>query len=366
MKLPAGSAVWLFALAALGSEAPLRFEEMSGGPRVVACLPEELSGTLPPGGLTQAQGESVLFLALLGKDAKTPGPSMLGRYEHTGRLLSFTPRIPLAHGTWYRAVLRIAGGDTILDYSPPAPEAKAPPRVLSIYPSAAVLPANQLRFYIYFDRSMRGGKEVFKHLSLSDDTGSEIEAPWLEDGIWEEKSSCLILYIHPGRIKRGVELRESAGPVLRENQDYSLMVRGEWTDLEGNKLGCDTIKKFRTAGEEIRRVDLGDWEVNAPAVDTCDALTLVLGKTLDYRGLLSGLTVRGPGGQPVDGRISVGTDEKTWSFTPFRPWLAVGYWIDVSPDLEDVAGNTPLRPFDRDLLSPKAMEQSLQIYFKPR
>ncbi|NBV35454.1 MAG: hypothetical protein EBR81_17115 [Proteobacteria bacterium] len=333
---------------------------------MVACLPDVLSGTLPPGGLTQAQGESVLSLALLGKDTKTPGPSMLGRYEHTGCIVSFTPRIPLAHGGSYRAFLRVGGGETFLDYSPPAPEQKAPPRVVNIYPSASVLPANHLRFYICFDRSMRGGREVFKHLSLVDDAGREINAPWLEDEIWDDKSNCLILYIHPGRIKRGVDLRESAGPVLRENQDYSLMVRGEWTDLEGNKLGCDTIKKFRTAGEELGRVDLGDWKVNAPAVDTCDALTLVLGKTLDYRGVLSGLTVRGPGGQPVDGRISVGTDEKTWSFTPFRPWLAVGYWIDVSPDLEDVAGNTPLRPFDRDLLSPKAMEQSLQIYFKPR
>ena len=49
-------------------------------------------------------------------------------------------------------------------YKTPKAEAKAPPKVVKIYPTADVLPANHLKFYIYFDRPMRGGKELFNQI----------------------------------------------------------------------------------------------------------------------------------------------------------------------------------------------------------
>src|SRR4051794_34521090 len=201
-------------IGAQSADAPLRFEASPGGRHVLARLPAEVSGKLPAGFLTQAQGEEVLTVSLIADDAKKPGPTMLGKYQHVGDDLRFTPRLPLSPGATYRATLKIAGSTTSLDYRVPTPSAKSPPKIVKIYPSADVLPANQLRFYIYFDRPMRGGKELFKHLAILDDQGNEIEEPWLVDEIWDEENNCLILYIHPGRIKWGVELRESMGPVL--------------------------------------------------------------------------------------------------------------------------------------------------------
>src|SRR4029077_4857831 len=162
------------------------------------------------------------------------------------------------------ASLKAATSISSLDYRIPPPMAKAPPRVVKIYPSADVLPANHLRFYIHFDRPMRGGKELFKHLAILDDKGKEIDEPWLVDEIWDEENICLILYIHPGRIKWGVELRESMGPVLHEKRSYALVGGGAWTDLEGNKIGKDTIKKFRTTAEDRVRIELGDWKLTTP------------------------------------------------------------------------------------------------------
>ena len=366
MKLAACIAAWLCGFAAFGSEAALRFEATPGGLQVVASLSAERTVPLPTGWLSQEQGEAVLSLALLGNDGKTTGPKMLGRYEHTGSRLAFTPRVPLAHGASYRASLHVAGRETSLDYTPPAPEPKVPPKVLHVYPSASVLPANQLRFYLHFDRPMRGGKEIFTYLSLVDDAGREIEAPWLDDEIWDEKDNVLVLYIHPGRIKRGVELRESLGPVLRENQSYSLVVRGAWTDLEGNKLGSDTIKKFRTKGEDLGRLEMSGWKLRAPAAETREDVTLFFGKSVDYRGLLSGLSVTGAHGQLVEGTVSIGADETSWAFKPSLPWKTGRHRIVVSPDLEDVCGNTPERPFAVDLSSAKAPAQALQMSFETR
>ena len=128
--------------------------------------------------------------------------------------------------------------------------AKAPPRIIKIYPTADVLPANHLRFYIYFDRPMRGGTELFKHLVILDDKGKEVEEPWLVDEIWDEENNCLILYIHPGRIKWGVLLRLLLGPVLEPERSYTLVVGEGVLDADGRKLGKEFRKKFKAVAEE--------------------------------------------------------------------------------------------------------------------
>jgi hypothetical protein len=353
-------------LYAQGANEPLRFETTPVGRHVVARLAAEVAGKLPAGALTQAQGEAVLTLSVLQDETKTPGPSMLGKYERSGNEVKFTPRFPLSAGATYRASGKAAGTTTVLDYRVPAPAAKAPPRVVNIYPTADVLPANHLRFYIYFDRPMRGGKELFNHLLILDEKGKEVEEPWLVDEIWDEENNCLILYIHPGRIKWGVELRELMGPVLYEKRSYTLVVRGEWTDLDGNKIGKDTFKKFRTTPEDRVRIELGEWKLTAPKAGTHDAVTLTLSKSIDYRSLHTGLTVVNAKGQAIAGTIAAGKDEKSWTFAPTQPWQTGKHRVNVNPDLEDVAGNTPSRPFDMNLLTPRFPAQKLHFEFEPR
>src|SRR5687767_12415770 len=94
---------------AQSADSPLRFDTTPAGRQVVARLPADVAGKLPVGRLKQEQGQTILMLSLLGDDAKTPGPSMLGKYERTGNELTFTPRFPLNAGATYRASLRAAG-----------------------------------------------------------------------------------------------------------------------------------------------------------------------------------------------------------------------------------------------------------------
>jgi hypothetical protein len=352
----------LFVLTA-GMDAPIRFEATPEGRQVVARLPAEIAAKLPAGRLTQEQGEAILTLSLVPDNAKVLSPSMFGKYERTGNELKFTPRLPLSAGVTYRASLHSTGSKASLDYRVPMPGVKTPPKVVKIYPSADVLPANHLRFYIYFDRPMRGGTKLFQHLAILDDKGKEVDEPWLVDEIWDEENNCLILYIHPGRIKWGVELRELMGPVLYKDRSYALVIRGEWTDLDGNKIGKDTVKKFRTTVEDRVRIELSDWKLTAPAAGTRDAVALTFPKSIDYRSLQSGLTIANAKDKPVAGAITIGPDEKSWRFTPNQPWQAGPHRVHVSPDLEDVAGNTPTRPFDMNLLTPRWPAQKLQLEF---
>src|SRR5262245_7602957 len=123
-------------LVAQSADAPLRFEATPTGRHVVARLPAEFAGKLPTGRLSQEQGEAVLTLSLLAEDSKTPGPSMIGKYDRSGNELTFTPRFPLSAGATYRASLKAAGSTASLDYKMPMPAPKAPPKVVKIYPSA--------------------------------------------------------------------------------------------------------------------------------------------------------------------------------------------------------------------------------------
>jgi hypothetical protein len=345
----------------------LRFQANGDqGYEVVATWQGDKKG-VPQGRLTQEQGERLLTVHLLTDDAKGQkalGPAMLGSYEATENQLTFKPRFSLEPGQSYRAVWKGAGQSATSDHAIPKAAAKAPPRVLKIYPTADVLPANHLKFYIYFDRPMRGGKEIFDHVELVDDKGKVIIDAWLLDEIWDEENNCLIIYIHPGRIKWGVLLRELLGPVLFENRNYSLVVRGRLTDVAGNKIGADVVKKFRTTPEDRVRIDLSQWKLTAPKAGTRELVTLGFPKAIDHRGMQNRLHVVDDSGKQVDGTITFGKEEKTWHFTPAQPWQEKAYHIDVDERLEDVAGNTPEKAFDVDLKAPKLAPQKLRFDFR--
>ncbi len=221
-----------------------------------------------------------------------------------------------------------------------------------IYPTADVLPANVLRFTIHFSQPMRGGKEIFNQIVILDADGNVVENPWLTDEMWDETGQILIIYIHPGRIKWGVILRDVYGPVLYADRSYSLVVRGSMLDANGQKIGKDYTRKFRTTAEDRVRINLGDWKIETPKAGTNVPLSLSFPKSLDHNSLGKLLAVKDANDKLVAGAISLAKDEKAWSFTPARPWESKEYRVVIDSKFEDVAGNTPQRPFDLDIKAP--------------
>ena len=51
----------------------------------------------------------------------------------------------------------------------------------------------------------------------------------------------------------------------------------------------------------------------------------------------------------IAGVSEVGRGEGGWIFVPDVPWEGGDYQLVVEPRLEDVAGNSPARVFDRDI-----------------
>jgi hypothetical protein len=279
--------------------------------------------------------ESVL--SVYAADAQTP---MLGSYSHEGDTLVFRPRFPLTRGVAYRAVY--PGGTFTLDAAPAlAPTA----RVEHIYPSASILPANELKLYIYFSAPMSRG-EAWQHIHLLDDAGKPVPLAFLEldHELWDPDNRRLTVLFDPGRIKRGLVPTNEIGPPVVEGKHYRLAIDREWHDAQGVRL-AEGFEKIFTGGPSDRvPPDPKHWMITSPKAGTLEPLIVEFPKPMDYALLQRMIEVPG-----VAGSISVDRDETRWRFTPHTPWKAGAYHLVADNLLEDIAGNHLDRAFDVDL-----------------
>jgi len=344
----------LVALLALGQAGPTVEVRAGSDPtlaEVVVTLDAQLAKLIPAGKVPFDTGERHLKMTLADKNKNAPG--ILGTYHRTGAVLVFRPRFPLQHGEAYKIWFTPAGGDTVVVYHRVPPLSPGtPPVVKKVYPTGSVLPANHLRFYIYFSRPMRGGATLFSQLVILDDQGRPVLDPWLHDEIWIENDTVLVLYIHPGRIKWGLRLRETVGPALLPEREYTFVIKGDLADIDGRTLGKDYVKKFRTLAEDRTRLDLDAWNIKPPAAGSRAALVIELPKPHDHMSLLRFVTIVDVAGKPMPGTFEVGPEERVLMFVPGREWSKGEYSLTVQARLEDVAGNTFAAAFDVDLKAP--------------
>ena len=300
-----------------------------------------------------------LTFALLDKTGQ-PGAPMFGRYARRGNQLRFTPRFRLVSGRRYRATFHpVNGKRRSVDYQVPVSKPAQAAVVTAVYPSASVLPANNLKFHIHFSQPMREGKAIFERIRLLDDTGKAVSDPWRRVEIWSNDYKAFTLYVHPGRIKTGVNLRTEIGPVLVPGRKYRLVIPQTVVNGSGAPLAKSFEKKFRAAAPDHARPLPSKWKLIVPASTTRQPLRITFGESLDQLLLQTMLEVRDSKGKVIAGKLAIDGNERSWSFTPRKPWRAGEYRLHSDPNLEDLAGNTPLRLFDRDLEQPRSSQPRL-------
>jgi len=276
-------------------------------------------------------------------------PAILGTYSVENGSLVFRPQFPLAPGVRYRAVFHPSGSAPVeATFDGPRQPTVATTRVERVYPSADVLPSNDLKLYIYFSAPMSRG-EAWQHIHLLDANGKPIEHVFLELGqeLWDPDYRRLTVLFDPGRIKRGVAARDQAGPPIEEGKSYTFVVDGDWKDARGVPLVAGFRKSFRGGPEDRIPPDPQQWRITAPKAATAGDLVVIFPKPMDYALLERVFTVSGASGA-VAGKTSVGGGETEWRFTPGAYWRAGDYQLIVSTDIEDLCGNKIGHPFDLD------------------
>ena len=97
-------------------------------------------------------------------------------------------------------------------------------------------------------------------------------------------------------------------------------------------------------------------------------MQVTFGRPLDHGLLARCLHVRGPGGELIDGTARIGPGEQSWQLAPSRAWAPRFHQLIVDPVLEDLAGNSVSRVFDRDLTRPEdepRQARPVTIVFRP-
>lgn len=320
----------------------------------------EVSSALPPAGIAD---DKHLTVALLDDATGQPGAPVFGDYTRDGQRLIFRPRFALTPGSRYR----ITAGSAHLDHVVPARATLAPATVEAVFPACEEVPANILKFYLHFSRPMREGREVFTHIHLLDSSGEPIPAPWRDTELWTEDARRLTLWIHPGRVKRGVNLREELGPVLQPGARYTLVVDADLRDATGQPLGREFRHVLHATGEIHTRLDLAAAVLEAPRSGLREPLRVRFPIALDTPIARRCLHVRTEQGQEVRGEKTLLRDGRTFLFYPEKPWTSAPHRLDADPQLEDLAGNNFIRVFDDDVtLPPDAKPPETSRIFTPR
>ena len=274
-------------------------------------------------------------------------PAMAGRLVRDGDDVCFVPRFPFVDGTSYTIAV---GGTAAAVLTRARPQPPASTEVRGIYPTAAEVPRNLLRFYIWFSAPMSEGYAA-GHVRLVDAVSNEPLTGAMLPGseLWSADRRRLTVLLDPARIKRGLTAQRRAGYPLRRGEPFLVVVDDGFRDALGRPLCGPAARRYAVGTDERRRVDPGRWTVLAPSGGTREPLEVEFDRPLDHGLLARCLHVTGPGGQQVAGGPEPGTGERSWRLTPVQPWAPGGHRLIVDPVLEDLAGNSVSRVFDRDL-----------------
>jgi hypothetical protein len=190
-----------------------------------------------------------------------------------------------------------------------------------------------------------------KHVRLVDNDGETMLGALLptEHELWDADRRRLTVLLDPARIKRGLAGNREVGYPLRAGTSFRLVVDEEFRDAHGMVLRACAERRYEVGGDERSSVDPDRWTLTVPPAHRVDPLGVAFGRPLDHGLLARCLHVVGPDGRVVDGTPTVGAEERSWMFAPRVAWTRGLHKLVVDPVLEDVAGNSVSRVFDRDL-----------------
>ncbi|HEY3116239.1 MAG TPA: hypothetical protein VGK54_05815 [Chloroflexota bacterium] len=282
-----------------------------------------------------------------GADPATLQP-VAGRLDVGDDALLFVPRFPFVDGTAY-SVLVNGESRTI---QRPAQLAAPATEVVAIYPTTDAVPANLLKIYVYFSRPMSEGfaqGAVRVRRAHNGETLNDVFLPMLPE-LWDPERKRLTLLLDPGRIKRGVAKHEEAGYPLTEGVPIIVSIDSSFPDAAGQPLRSGAERRYDVGPLLREQVDLATWRVESPPAGSSAGLTVSFGRPLDHALLEHCLRVIDAGGAPVLAETTTGPGEWCWWFEPASPWRAGRYQLVVDAIQEDLAGNSLIRVFDRDLM----------------
>jgi hypothetical protein len=283
-----------------------------------------------------------------------------GRFDLVGEEVWFAPRHPFQAGVSYSLLwapdpVGPAGAVELGSLELPAAGTDPSTSVREIHPTCPEIPHNNLRLYVNFSRPMSEGWAARALRLLDEATGEALNGALLpmEPELWDRARQRLTVLFDPGRIKRGLRPHQELGYPLVPGRSVVVVVDAEFRDAAGSHLLAPASRRYRVGPAERRRVDPRLWTWVWPA-GPGERLQVAFDRPLDHALLQRCIRVLGRDGADVPGEVRVPPGERSLSFRPAAAWQRGGrYRVSIDPHLEDLAGNSLRRVFDRDLARPE-------------
>lgn len=288
------------------------------------------------------KAQSLLAIYLLIDQQLAPVP-LSGEYHLKEQELSFQPIYSLEEGSKFKALYYTKNQtfSTFIDIPILKQQAKPQSEVLDIFPKGTEIPRNVCFFHVLFSQPMQDIR-ANESIKMFDQNGQAIEKLWRVESYWLNDHKDLILMIHPGRLKRGIDWEIPF--VIGE--EYTLVIETTLKDVHNQPIAQQFSKKFKIKKEDYQSPSIHFKKFELPSIQTKQPLRLKFSEGLDYGSVMDGVSViNTTTGHPIKG-VFLNIDDQQYDFVPDQPWEKLSYKIVFEQILCDFANNRLNRLFE--------------------
>lgn len=292
---------------------------------------------------------------------------IIGNYFLKDDSLQFIPYFELGYGLDFEVQLYI-NGDTIKKrFSTPKASIITAPltEAIQIFPLTDKIPTNILCFHALFSSPMNEDRMAFTKVQLIDEAENIKPKVWKEKSYWTDSAKCLVLMIHPGRIKRGIHYLTELGPVFEVGKKYTIVITTALQDKYNRPLYKEYRKTFTAIAPDRQIPKLAETNFKKPTSGTRNSLQISFSEAMDYGSLCMGLKIFDEKNQLIQGKIQPVNNDNTWNFIPDTFWKKELYRVEFNTEIADLASNHLHRLFETKSIKEYANSEPIKWNFVP-
>jgi hypothetical protein len=220
------------------------------------------------------------------------------------------------------------------------------PEIVSVYPQNTNLPSNILLFHLFFSEPMRQDAQAYNYVNIIDEKGQKIPFAWRQKASWADSGKQLVLMIHPGRIKQGINYATESGNLFEPGKYYTLQTDSGLLTLKGGISARIFRKKIHIIKPDRQSPGFsGKGNPQMIRTGSRQAVLIAFNEPMDYGSVGIGLYVLDKNGTRIPGTFKLSGDS-TSLFTPGEAWQAGTYRVMYNEYLADLASNHIGRLFE--------------------